>query len=551
MNKQLLLLATLVTAFSVQASTVIDNFDDVKGGTNGMTLTTVNSVGIGGVGFLSKYEQTGSGVPVLRTNDLTVALAHYVSGQTAYTQQWCVAAVTASSGAARRTQTRTTPAFNPPIWFSYIGSLLTPNGDVALTFNGTWNGSGVPNNGSGGLRVGLGNLSVANCRGAMGIGPLTTASASADLSTITNGVNGLITAPGFVPTNGTAGLVLGCIDYDPATSYPRIRVWYNPDVANAASLPAPPLSFVDTNYAVVPTSITRVGEQVNRSPAPATQNEAIDNVKVSDEPNAFDIVYLNAPLPVPIISIADPPVLGSDVGPTNLVFTVTANRPPTATVTIPYTYGGVATNGYVPYSFPPVYYYADYSDTNFDPNSMSSSITLAAGQTNASITLYVTDNGVPKAIESAIINLSAAVDSSYLLGAASATGFIVPSNTANVSVQWMLVNNLTPQVWDTNFLATPANGAGVGSGWSTAYNNTGYGPYDYPAPNSCMSAPSTTTATNDEASAIAVGSYVSFAIGPVPGEQMTLTNLQFMSLYGNYLNQNPAATGAVVFVRSS
>ena len=552
MKHQLLVVALLASA-SLQANTVIDTWNDLHGATNGMTLTTLNTVGVGGVGFLSKYEQTGSGVPVLRTNDLTVPLTHYVTGQTSYTQHWSVAAVTTSSGAARRTQTRTTPAFNLPIWFSFIAGMMTTNADVALTFNGVFNGSGVANNGTVGMRVGLGNYATARCRGALGVGPLAISSGPADLTTINNGVNGMVTTNNFVPpppAAGTAGLVLGLIDYDPATGYPRVQIWWNPDVRDAASLPAPTLSFVDPTYQVVPTSVTCIGEQVNRSAAPATQNEVIDNVKVSDEANGFDIVYLNAPLPVPIITIATT-TPGSDVGPTNVVFTVTANRPPLTAVTIPYTYSGVATNGYVPYSSPASYYYADYSDPNFNADTLTSSITLAAGQTNTAITLYVTDNGVPKAVESVGVNLTPAADNSYLLGVGSASTVIVPANTANVSVQYMFVNNFTPQIWDTNITATPVNAAGVGSGWSSAYNNTGYGAYDYPAPNSCLAAPSSSTATNTESAALAAGSFISCDLGPIAGRTLTLTNLEFMSLYGNYLNQNPLATGAVVFVRSS
>jgi hypothetical protein len=77
--------------------------------------------------------------------------------------------------------------------------------------------------------------------------------------------HGAVTPANFVPRDGTPGLVLGCMDADPTTFYPRVRIWYNPDVPNEASLPAPTLTFVDSSYAVVPTEITRIGYQVVRS----------------------------------------------------------------------------------------------------------------------------------------------------------------------------------------------------------------------------------------------------------------------------------------------
>jgi hypothetical protein len=41
----------------------------------------------GGIGFTTGFEQAGSGFTVPRTNELTMALANYVSGQTTTTQR--------------------------------------------------------------------------------------------------------------------------------------------------------------------------------------------------------------------------------------------------------------------------------------------------------------------------------------------------------------------------------------------------------------------------------------------------------------------------------
>ena len=538
---------------SANASSVIDSFDDVKGATDGITLPTLNNTGIGGVGFTSKYEQTGSSVVVLRTNDLTVSLANYVSGQAAGTQNWSVAATTASSGTARRTQTRSTPTMSGTIWFSFLASLLTPNGDAALVFNGGYNsgGSGSPAsaNSTPGMRVGLGSNSRDSFRGALGVGPATAGSTSLEITNIVKGVNGDVTAAGFVPTNGTPVLILGRIDYDPVYGYPRVSIWYNPDVPDADSLPAPTLSFSDPYGTNVPYFVTRIGYQVVRSPSPPTQNEAIDNVKVSDEPNGFEIVYKNAALPIPMVSVTATVPQGSEEGPTNLVFSVTTDRAVVSDLVIPYTVSGLATNGYVPFSFPPDYTNADYTDANFDPNTQTSSVTISAGHSNATVTLYVIDDSLPEANESVILTLQAQPDV-YLLGAGSATGSILDNNDAHTSVQYMFERTGLPEIWDTNLTAQTATVAAGFNFTSTSYLNTGFGPLDYPSPSSCFSAPGNVTPDN-QADALAQGSYASFQIAPVPGRIMTLTNFQFMALYGNYQYQVPGATGAVVFVRSS
>jgi hypothetical protein len=549
MNKSLLFLATILSTLSVQASTVIDNFDDVKGATNGIALNSINNTGIGGIGFTTKYEQTGSAVAVLKTNDLTLTLANYVSGQAGATQRWSVAATTLSSGFARRTQTRGTPSMYGTIWFTFIASLLNSNGDMALTFNGTLPTSGQFGNGSSGMRVGLGNYAQKNFRGALGVGPVATATAQAELTNIVNGVNGAVTGPSFVPTNGTAGLVLGRIDTDPVSGYPRVSLWYNPDVPNVASLPAPTLTFSDSTYSIVPTTVTRIGYQNVRNATLGAQCEVIDNVKVSDEPNGFDIVYLNAALPTPTISAVATVGVGSEQGPTNVVFTITSDRPVTSDLVIPYTLSGVATNGYILYSSPAAYTNADYVDPGFNPDALASSITISNGQSNATVVLQVIDDGLPEATESVTITLGAN-PSVYILGASSASGVILDNNDAHTSLQYMFEKDLLPQVWDTNLTASAGTAAAGFGPNSTAYNNTGYGPLDWPSPSTAFSAAGDVTPDN-QAAALAQGSYFGCKIAPAPGRAMTLTNFQFMAIYGDYLGQYPGTTGGVAFVRSS
>jgi hypothetical protein len=534
--KRLFLVALLAVNSLAPAATVIQTFNDIADVALNNNLALIDLDVPGGVGFTSGYQQSNTRVPVIVTNDLVVALANYVSGQAGATQHWAVMAVTNSSGVARRTQTRATPSMTGTIWFSFPASLRSTNGETALTFNGGWGVNGTPTANTGGFRVGLGHSSTAGVRGALGVGPLTTASGEATLATIVNGVNGAVTPAYFVPTDGTPGLVLGCIDTDPTTFYPRVRVWYNPDVPNEASLPAPTLEFVDTTFAIVPTEVTRIGYQVVRSATLGVFNEMIDNVKVSNEPTGFDIVYKNAPLPTPVVSVVGTVLVGSETGPTNLIFTLNTDKPVSAPLTIYYTLTGVATNGWDGMGG---FVSPDYTDTNF--NYGLSSVTIPPGQSSATVVVAVVDDALPEGNESVIFTPQASTD--YILASGSTlTGTILDNNDANVSLQYMFTRTLAPQVWDTNIVAANAVVTGIGAGsYSGAY---------FISPDAAYSAGGNNTAA-DAAGAIANGDYMGLTLAPVPGRTLTLTNFNFMAIYGNYLYQVPTATGAVVFVRSS
>jgi hypothetical protein len=534
----LVLLVTLGIASVASAATVIQTFNDIADVALNNNLPLRDLDVPGGIGFTSGFQQTGSGVAVVRINDLTVSLANYVSGQAGTAQQWSVMAVTNSTGIARRTQTRATTMLSGTIWFSFLASLRNPNGDLALVFEGTWGVNGTPTVNGGGMRVGLGSYNTDSVRGAMGVGPLTSATAELALANIVNGVNGAVTAAGFAPTNDTAGLVLGRIDTDPTTFAPRVSLWYNPDVSNESSLPAPTLVFVDTGYLFVPTMVTRIGYQNVRSTALGVHNEVMDNVKLSDEPNGFDIVYKNAPLPIPILTATGVVLEGNESGPTNLVFRVTADKPVTSPLTVTYTLTGVATNGYDPMGG---LVNADYTVPDFDPASFTGTLTIPAGQTSADVVVSVINDTLPEGSESVIFTPQSSF--SYILVSGSTlTGYILDNNDANVSLQYMFTRTLLPQVWDTNFIAAPAVVGGIGGGtYSGVY---------WVSPDAAYSAGGNWTAA-DAATAVNNGDYMGIVISPAPGRSMTLTNLEFQAIYGNYLFQVSSATGAVVFVRSS
>jgi len=540
MKKTLSLLGALIfTSNIAHASLVIQSFNDIGDAalTNSIALNALDVPG--GVSFTTSYQQN-TGVVVARTNDLVVGLTNYISGQSGDSQHWSAAATDTSSGSARRSQTRGVPTMSGTIWFSFLASLNTPNGDVALTFNGNFDGSGRSSAGGGGMRVGLGNNSVAGLRGALGVGPhfISGNAELAGLQLITNNVNGAITAGGFVPTNGTAGLVLGRIDFD-TSGYPRVVLWYNPDVPDAASLPAPTLSFVDTNFLFVPTSLTRIGYQVVRSATLGVQHEVIDNVKVSDEANAFDIVYKNAALSLPTVAVTGTVLTGNETGPTNIIFTITTATPVASPLSINYTLSGVATNGFDGVAS---FVGADYADTNFNTNTQISSVTIPTGGSNAVVTVSVIDDAVPEGDESVTLTIQPNV--AYIIGGGgSAAGQIVDNNDAGVMLQYMFTGTLAPQVWDTNLVASAFNATGVGGAFSST---AGY--FISPSASIRASGDSTAATAND---ALANGDFMAFSVEPLPGQGLSLTNIEFQAVYGNYLFLEPGAAAAVVFLRSS
>lgn len=554
------LIAALVPA--LPAASVVDSFNDVStnanvgmttwAGVNGASLRSDTGPTAGGIGFLGGFSQT-SGVLVYATNDLTVALDNYVSGQTNTVRHWSVGGVTTSSGFARRTQARITPTFNAAsdkvIWFSFVVSLNTTNAEAALCFNPYLKGTGVTGNningtpsgysdsGGGpgpaapGLRIGLGGAS-AGVQGALGIGPVEGPSYDCGLTNITgNGLDGAITAAKFAPLNGTAGLVLGCI-YT-TNGYQAVNVWYNPDVTSQASLPAPTLTFVDTSSQFVPASISSVGYQLCRDDILGVRDAYIDNVKVSDETNGFNIVYANATPTEFVQSITVGVVVSNAIGyayppsPSNLVFNVQCNQPIVGSpLALNYTLGGTAVKDVI------------YSDPN------AGVVTIPVGKTNALVNL------VPLAMTNAEGTLTVTFTLQPQAGVSLATNYvatgkILATNTAGVSVQYMFAQSMSPQIWDTNMLAAAGTAPVLGNLAFTARyaQYTAQQPYSFIASEALL--------TNTEAGAVANNDYLSVTLAPTVGRTMTLTNISFQAVYGNWLFQNPNATFAGIVVRSS
>ena len=573
LKKFLVLLVLAAAAVApTKAATVIESFNDIAP-TNGLTsiiltnaLVLSKTIG-GGVGWSGgfsglsgNYEQVASGVPVLYTNtaDQAVPPVNYVSGQTGL-RHFSMAATPLSAGTARRAETRHSPTMliANGIWFSAIVTLLQTNGDAGILFNPNLDGSGNTKNNAGGAvgyKVALGSAyspytgsgGVTNRSGSIGIGPIVVHRGAnffeGDNSSYTNistGVSGVgVVIDRAVPTNGTPCLVLGHIYLDANNNnYPRIDVWYNPDVPNAASLPTPTISLTDTNAAML-ADVNDVGFQVVRSSTAGRQNETIDNIKVSDEANGFDIVYLNAALPTPLVNVSAPVPVGNETGPSNIVFKVSLDRVAASPVTVNYLLSGSATNGYD--GMGGFTGGADYTDTNFNLGTLSSSVTIPTGASNALVTIFVTNDVVPEGNESVIFNVLAGTG--YILGSTpTATGIILDNNDANVSVQYMFENTLAPQVWDTNMAASTAVAAGLGGG---SFDST----YFVSSAQSLLVRGNVTT--NDEVDAVANGNYLGVTVAPVLGKGMVLTNLQFQAVYGNPFSLGTASQANIV-VRSS
>ena len=447
-----------------------------------------------------------------------MALVNYVSGQSSSVRHWSIADAPSGGGPNRRNQTQIFPTTSGTVWFSCLISLNTPAGDAALLFDASV-GTGQVSASSKGVRVGVGHTSYP---GALGISVASVgASDGIGLDKITNNVNGVRSANDIAPTNGTAGVVLGKIWPDPNTGYSRVDVWYNPDVATEAALPAPTLSFVDTNNILqIGGGITNVAYQIYRYTA-GGPHECIDNFKLSDESNGFSIVYKNAAVGTPLVSVSATQPVGSETGPTNIVFNIVADRVMTAPLTVTYTLSGVATDG------------SDYTDA------LAGSVTILAGNSNALVTLAVIDDALPEGNESAILTLSTSTE--YRLGTASASGTIIENNDAQVSLQYMFTQTMQPQVWDPNLNATAMNAAGFSGGYSS---------FTFISPDASIYAGGAATGAS-EAESLANGNYMTFTVTPKPGSAMTFTNLDFQAQYINYLYQQPSAASATIFLRSS
>jgi hypothetical protein len=529
------LAAVLAITGTVRATTVIQTFNEVTtaGGAVPAQNASLSGLQDHGTGFISTTFPQNTSALVMRTNDLTPTLANYVSGQGSSGRHWAIGDAPSGGGPNRRNQTQTFTATLGTVWFSFQVGLQTPNGDAAVLF-GAAVSTGQIQAGSKGVRIGVGHSARP---GALGISVASVgASDGIGLDKITNNVNGVITANNFAPTNGTPGVVLGKIWTDPDSGHSRVDVWYNPDVANEASLPAATLSFVDTNNILqISSGFASVAYQVFRYPS-GGPHELIDCFKLSDEANAFDIVYKNAAVGTPLVSVMATVPVGSETGPTNLVFKITSDRVLTAPLTVTYTLSGVATNGYDGLGG---FTDADYADLNFDTGTGSSSVTIPAGSSNATVTLSVIDDAIPEGDESVVLTLGASVD--YRLGTSVATASILDNNDAHVSVQYMFTQTLQPQVWDPNLTATAMNTAGVGGSYSGVY---------LVSPNASYYASGSRTGAS-EAEALANGNYLGFTVAPRPGFNLTLTNLNLQAIYGNYLYQQPSAASATVFVRSS
>jgi len=573
--KHLIAILALAAIFApmARATTVADTFNDIitnstvttwgaittDAGNTAAELYSANGPTAGGSGFLANYAQASSVVCYV-TNDLVTNLVNYVSGESNSVRHWAVGAVTNTSGWAPRTQTRVTPTMSGTIWFSFEVALNDTNGAAALVFNPYVNAGGAYGysytvNGTGpsaaapGLAIRIGGRSWTNgtaggwyqgtitngVQGALGIDAFQNytspagvgAAGDVGLTNITvNGSNGVMTASHFVPMNGQASLILGRIYTDPNTGVQAVDVWYNPDVSSQASLPAPTLTFVDTNRLFVPSSVNSIGYEVCRDPNPGVRNEIIDNVKVSDEANGFNIVYLNVAPPGNLVSVAvaNPFGSASTPSPSNIVFNVESSQVVSGSpLVVSYTLSGDATEG------------TDYSDA------LGGTVTIPVGQTNALVTIVPISASQPEGNLSVVLTVQPGTGYSFG-NIITGTGFILASNTANVSVQYMFTGTMAPQIWDTNLLASSASAPVLGNQAMTAR-------YYVSKNDSYIAAEN--FLTNDESDAVANNDYVSVTLAPLVGRSMTLTNLNFDADYADWLFLNTNPNGGTVFLRSS
>jgi hypothetical protein len=183
------------------------------------------------------------------------------------------------------------------------------------------------------------------------------------------------------------------------------------------------------------------------------------------------------------------------------------------------------------------YYFTGLANEGVDfTDSGNGSVTLAAGVTNATVTITPVNHTTPDPNRTVILNIES--DPSFQVGIATATLTIYDDNAANAMVWYMFTGDTTAEVYDTNVIANSATGVG---GLSAAYYIS--------APDSWLFNGSLTP--NTEAGAVANNTYLSLVVAPTAGHALTFTNLEFQAIYGNYSDLDTTTTGAVVFVRSS
>ncbi|MGN6554578.1 MAG: Calx-beta domain-containing protein [Verrucomicrobiota bacterium] len=380
--------------FSAKATSVIANFNDILPATDNLTFAPGNMTDNGGIGFIGNYTETATSIPALRTFDLTSSLAHYVAGQTGTSM-----CVSNRAGAyvlgSLRGEARKTQPLSGTVWFSFLAR-LNGKGEMAVGFNGSGNTFGTITNSP--VKICLGST---NSAGAFGI-----AATGLRLHEISVGVNGVLTAGNFLPTDSTTILVLGRIQINASGTNDIIDVWNDPDVADAASLPAPALSYTGD---VISSTINNLNFTFARQPS-ALDNAVVDNVKVSDDANAFDIVYLNADLPSYVSISASATNIFEGSAPTPFLVSRTGNL--NNAITVYYNVTGTAVNG------------VDYT-------TLSGQVLLPAGEAQATVALNPIDDLEAEGVES--VTLTVSNSTGYVVTGASSASISIADNSVSIA----------------------------------------------------------------------------------------------------------------------
>ena len=234
--------------------------------------------------------ETFSGITgaVVERADLQSAVTHYVAAQAQGLGPTSIGYIRGSRfrWSGYRPFAKGLGATDRPVYFSFLVKMVGSNAEGAVLFNGSAGSSG---------RKGI-HLGDDGAPGDIAIINNTTAQQLGDVSLVGNSSGKRVE---LALDDGNVHLVVGKITFGPTDTF---QLWIDPDVASEQALLALAPTVTHSGYDIFPSDqLSNLGMEMVRDPS---ANISFDNFKLSDSPNAFDVVY----------QAAHPVINSSDVG---------------------------------------------------------------------------------------------------------------------------------------------------------------------------------------------------------------------------------------------
>ncbi len=273
------------------AGTVIADFNDLFPGA--MRVVDGQPEGTG-IGFASPGWENFTGIVLALEGDLAAPEVTGYDGTQSAGAGAGISLGNSFGGRIRRLQSRPTVSISGEVWLSALFSLNGTDAEGLIRFNASLTGGGAQSNGP---AIGFGDN---DASGAVGVVPPGNDAignpATADPAHRVDGA---------VLTDGAVNLLIAKIEMDAAGD--TISLWVNPaDATDEAALGVPTLSLTGPYF---PGGlIDRVGYEAVREDDPAFDASGglalLDNLKISDAPNAYDVVVKAVPPAVPAAELA-------------------------------------------------------------------------------------------------------------------------------------------------------------------------------------------------------------------------------------------------------